>query len=68
MDIIENISTKKVFTKLDLQWGYNNVWIKKKDEWKAAFKTLEKSFESIIIFFKLTNSPAMFQAMINKIL
>jgi len=68
LDIIENISTKKVFTKLDLQWGYNNVWIKKKDEWKAAFKTLEKSFESIIIFFKLTNSPAMFQAMINKIL
>jgi len=60
--------TKKVFTKLDLQWGYNNVWIKKEDEWKAAFKTLEKSFEYIIIFFRLTNSPAMFQAMINKIL
>jgi len=24
-DIIENISTKKVFTKLNLQWDYNNV-------------------------------------------
>ena len=24
-DIVENIGTKKVFTKLDLQWGYNNV-------------------------------------------
>ena len=24
-DIIENIGTKKVFTKLDLQWGYNNI-------------------------------------------
>ena len=24
-DIIENISTKKVFTKMDLRWGYNNV-------------------------------------------
>jgi len=24
-DIVENISTKKVFTKIDLRWGYNNV-------------------------------------------
>jgi len=25
LDIIENIGTKKLFTKLDLQWGYNNI-------------------------------------------
>jgi len=25
LDIVENISTKKVFTKMDLRWGYNNV-------------------------------------------
>ena len=24
-DIVENIGAKKVFIKLDLQWGYNNV-------------------------------------------
>ena len=24
-DTIENIGTKRVFNKLDLQWGYNNV-------------------------------------------
>ena len=29
LDIIENIGTKKVFT---LRWGYNNVWIKERDE------------------------------------
>jgi len=28
-DTVGNIGTKRVFTKLDLQWGYNNVWIKK---------------------------------------
>ena len=27
-DIVENIGMKKVFTKIDLRWGYNNVWIK----------------------------------------
>jgi len=23
---------KKVFTKMDLRWGYNNIWIKEEDE------------------------------------
>ena len=31
-DIIENISIKKVFIKIDLWWGYNNAWIKEGDE------------------------------------
>ena len=31
-DIIRNIGTKKMFTKLDLRWEYNNVKIKKEDE------------------------------------
>ena len=60
LDIIENIDTKKVFTKLDLKQGYNNVQIKESDEWKAAFITLEELFEPTVIFFRLTNSPAMF--------
>ena len=25
LDIVENIGTKKVFTNMNLQWGYNNV-------------------------------------------
>jgi len=32
LDIVENISTKKVFTKIDLRWGYSNVWIKEEDK------------------------------------
>ena len=31
-DIGEKIGIKKVFTKMDLQWGYNYVWIKEGDE------------------------------------
>jgi len=31
-DVLENIGTKKVFTKIDLRWGYNNVRIKEGDE------------------------------------
>jgi len=44
------------------------VRIKEGDEWKAAFSMHEGSFEPIIMFFGLTNSPAMFQAMMNDLL
>jgi len=67
-DVLENIGTKKLFTKMDLRWGYNNVRIKEGDEWKAVFTMLEGSFEPMVMFFGLTNSPATFQAMMNELL
>ena len=67
-DILENIGMKKVFTKMDLRWRYNNVRIKEGNEWKAVFTTPEGSFEPMVMFFGLTNSPATFQAMMNKLL
>jgi len=44
------------------------VRIKEGDKWKAAFTTLEGSFEPMVMFFGLTNSLATFQAMINELL
>ena len=66
-DIVENIDTKKVFNQLDLWWEYN-IQIKKGDEWKVTFMTPEELFEPMVIFFKLINSLATFQIMMNKIL
>ena len=60
LDVLENIGMKKMFTKMDLRWDYNNVRIKEGDKWKAAFTTLEGSFEPMVMFFRLTNSPATF--------
>ena len=68
LDVLENIGTKKVFTKMDLRWGYNNVRIKEGDEWKAVFTTPEGLFEPTVMFFGLTNSLATFQAMMNELL
>ena len=67
-DIVENIGMKKVFTKMDLRWGYNNVWIKEGDEWKAAFMISEGSFKPTVMFFGLINLPVTFQAMMNELL
>ena len=67
-DLIDSIGKKRVFTKMDLHWGYNNIRIKEEDEWKAAFLMPEESFELMVMFFGLTNSPAMFQAMMNNLL
>ena len=42
--------------------------IKKGDKWKAVFMMLEGSFEPIVMFFRLTNLLATFQAMMNELL
>jgi len=68
LDRIDSIGKKKVFTKINLQWGYNNVRIKEGDEWKTAFSMPEGSFEPMVMFFGLTNSLAIFQAMMNDLL
>ena len=67
-DVLENIGMKKMFTKMDLRWGYNNVRIKERDEWKVAFTIPEGSFEPTVMFFRLTNSPVTFQAVMNELL
>ena len=68
MDLIDNIRSKQVFTKIDLQWRFNNVRIKEKNKQKRAFTIYVGSFKSIVMFFGITNLPATFQAMINEIL
>jgi len=57
-----------MFTKLDLRWEYKNIRIKKEDKWKVAFIIPEELFEPTVMFFSLTNSPAIFQAIINEFL
>ena len=64
-DILDGVGKRKVFTKLDLRWEYNNVRIKKEDEWKAVFTTHIGVYEPTVMYFGLTNSPATFQAMMN---
>ena len=65
--LVDKLKGSQFFTKIDLQWGYNNVRIKEGDEWKAAFVCHRGSYEPTVMFFRLCNSPATFQTMMNEI-
>ena len=62
------MKTRKVFTKMDLCWGYNNVQIKEGDKQKTVFIIHIEVYKPSIMFLNLTNSLATFQVMINDIL
>ena len=66
-DLLNKLKGTQWFTKMDIRWGYHNVRIKDGDQWKATFKTNKGLFELMVMFFRLCNSPATFQAMMNEI-
>jgi len=66
-ELVSQLCEAKCFTKLDVQWEFNNVCIKPGDKWKAAFRTNRGLFEPLVIFFGMTNSPATFQTIMNDI-
>ncbi|KAF8757307.1 hypothetical protein RHS01_04135 [Rhizoctonia solani] len=66
-NLMAQLRGAKVFTKLDLRWGYNNVQVKEGDEWKTAFRTKYGLYKSLVMTFGLTNAPAAFQHFMNKL-
>ena len=62
MDKVQNV---RLFTKLDVHTGYNNIRFQKGDEARAAFKTNIGLFEPTVKLFGLCNAPAVFQRMMN---
>ena len=66
-ELINKLQGAQYFTKLDVCRGFNNVWMKDRDKWKAAFQTNRGLYEPLVMFFSLTNSPATFQTMMDAI-
>src|SRR6266852_8136200 len=66
-EMISGLKHSKVLSKMDVRWGYNNIRIREGDEWKAAFHTKRGLFEPTVMFFRLRNFLATFQAFMNEI-
>lgn len=64
-ELLDRLKAAKVFTTLDMRWGYYNVRIREGDEWKTSFRTRYGQFEFLVMQFGLRNAPAAFQRMVN---
>ena len=60
--LINKLKGAKYFSKMNIQWGYNNIRIKEGDEWKATFTTPYGLYELLVMFFGQCNSLPTFQA------
>jgi Reverse transcriptase (RNA-dependent DNA polymerase) len=66
--IMEELSGKELFTKLDIRSSYHNVHIKEEDRWKATFKTPFSLYHLNVMLFGLMNSPTTFQCLSDELL
>ena len=65
--LIAQVRDAFMFTKFDVEGGFNKVWIKDRDQHKAVFKTKYGLYEPMVMYFGLCNSLATFQNMMNHI-
>ena len=66
-DLFDQLQGAKVFSKIDLQLGYHQLKIREKDIPKTVFTTRYGLYEYTVMSFGLTNAPAYFMSMMNKV-
>nr|GEY82288.1 putative reverse transcriptase domain-containing protein [Tanacetum cinerariifolium] len=66
-DLFEQLQGSSVYSKIDLQSGYHQLRIKEEDIPITAFKTRYGHFEFQVLQFGLTNAPAVFMDLMNRV-
>jgi hypothetical protein len=66
-DLMDQLRQDKFFSKIDLRSGYHQMKIRLEDIHKTVFVTRYGQYEYTIVSFGLTNAPAYFMNMMNKV-